>query len=97
MNLFQSGQKKAFNTILGSGGADKYISTSSFLSRGHLAPDADFIYNAGQLATYYHVNVAPQWQVFNAGNWLAVETAVRDLAAKVGYKTYNSNTEKLFS
>ena len=31
-----------------------------------------------QDATYYFTNVAPQWQGFNAGNWLDLENAVRD-------------------
>ena len=53
-----------------------------FFSRGHLAPDADFIYDEWQDATYYFLNAAPQWQSFNGGNWVAVENAVRDYAAR---------------
>ncbi|KAG8250159.1 hypothetical protein J6590_107578, partial [Homalodisca vitripennis] len=77
------GQEKAFDRILGDDGHKLYINNTSFLARGHLAPDADFIYNSGQLLTYYYVNVAGQWQNFNAGNWLIIENAVRDLAVKV--------------
>lgn len=40
-----------------------------FLARGHLAPDGDFIDAASQDATYYYLNMAPQWQSFNGGNW----------------------------
>ena len=36
---------------------------------------------ASQDATYYYINCAPQWQSFNNGNWKALETAVRNLAA----------------
>lgn len=42
--------------------------------------DADFIYAEWQFATYYFVNVAPQWQAFNNGNWKAIEIAVREYA-----------------
>jgi hypothetical protein len=31
--------------------------------QGHLSPDAAFVYNVEQDATYYFVNVAPQFQV----------------------------------
>ena len=79
----RSGQIKAFDQILGSGGSDMYISSSSFLARGHLAPDADFIYNSGQLLTYWYANVAPQWQSFNAGNWLSIESTTRAIATHV--------------
>eukprot|EP00095_Tigriopus_kingsejongensis_P006847 maker-scaffold176_size284796-snap-gene-0.14 protein:Tk06847 transcript:maker-scaffold176_size284796-snap-gene-0.14-mRNA-1 annotation:"duplex-specific nuclease" len=63
------------NQIIESG-----FSTSLYFARGHLAPDADFIYDLFQDATYYFVNVAPQFQSFNNGNWKALEGAVRDYA-----------------
>ena len=40
-----------------------------FLARGHLAPDGDFIDAASQDASYYYLDMAPQWQSFNGGNW----------------------------
>lgn len=49
-----------------------------FLSRGHLTPRADFVYGFQQAATMYYVNVAPQWQQFNGGNWELLERAVRN-------------------
>uniref|UniRef100_A0A1B6LJ00 DNA/RNA non-specific endonuclease/pyrophosphatase/phosphodiesterase domain-containing protein n=1 Tax=Graphocephala atropunctata TaxID=36148 RepID=A0A1B6LJ00_9HEMI len=83
-NLYTKKQQKVtFKKILGT---NSYISSKSFLAKGHLSPDADFIYNSGQLLTYFYVNVAPQWQKFNAGNWLSIETTVRSLAAKVNDK-----------
>ena len=54
-----------------------------FLARGHLSPDADFVYQEWQDATYYFFNAAPQWQVFNGGNWVAVEQEVRSLASRL--------------
>ncbi len=53
---------------------DEYSMT---LARGHLAPDAAFIYDAFQEATYYFINVAPQFQAFNNGNWKALEMKTR--------------------
>lgn len=73
-----------FNDILGS--SQTYINNTSFLSRGHMTPDADFIYTTGQFATYFFVNVAPQFQDINAGNWLKVEVMARNLSAQ-----YNTN------
>lgn len=58
-----------------------FISSKSFLSRGHLAPDADFIFASGQFATYFYVNAHPQFQAVNAGNWLRVESITRNIAA----------------
>ena len=75
------------------------IETSSsgtdYFAKGHLSPDAAFVYNVMQDATYYFINVAPQverihyltntlsqFQSFNNGNWKALEGGVRDLGAK---------------
>jgi len=67
---------------------EEIIETSSsgtdYFAKGHLSPDAAFIYNVEQDATYYFVNVAPQFQSFNNGNWKALEGAVRDLGAQLG-------------
>lgn len=65
---------------------DKYISKTSFLTRGHLAPDADFLYSSLQFITYYFVNVCPQWEIINRGNWLGIEHMVRRVA-----KNYNES------
>ncbi|XP_054258460.1 uncharacterized protein LOC128983249 [Macrosteles quadrilineatus] len=79
----KSSQTIAIDAILGKGEGKRYVNETVFLARGHLAPDADFIFNTGQQMTYYFINVAPQWQPFNAGNWLQVESTVRSLAVKV--------------
>merc|ERR1719228_940896 len=65
--------------------ADKYIqdfNSGLFLARGHLAPNADFIFYSWMDATYHFVNVAPQWQSFNAGNWMWFENGCRDFSAE---------------
>jgi hypothetical protein len=53
------------------------------LSRGHLTPDADFIFTFEQFATYFYLNVAPQFQIINSGNFLKVEKLARNLAASL--------------
>merc|ERR1711970_732792 len=64
------------------------IETSSsgtdYFAKGHLSPDAAFVYDVEQDATYYYINVAPQFQSFNNGNWKALESSVRDLGKKLG-------------
>ena len=49
--------------------------SSSCLARGRLAPDADFTDEEGRDATYTFLNVAPQWQTINNGEWKSVEGA----------------------
>ena len=52
-----------------------------FLARGHMAAKGDFIYGNQQRASFYFINASPQWQRFNALNWVAVEDGSRRLAA----------------
>ena len=65
----KAAQLKRFETILGSeSAAQVYITDKSFLARGHLACDADGVFDSWQTATYFYINVVPQWQsmyVFN--------------------------------
>jgi len=62
--------------------ANEYINVNAqlFLSRGHMAPDGDFISAASQDSSYYFMNVAPQWQTFNGAHWVDVENAARRYA-----------------
>ncbi|XP_055591557.1 uncharacterized protein LOC129743543 [Uranotaenia lowii] len=53
-----------------------------FLARGHLAAKAEFVYVAHQLATFWFMNVAPQWQSFNGKNWQRIESNLRDYLAR---------------
>lgn len=79
----QAYQKSTFSSLLGSSGeASVYINSKSFLSRGHLSPDADFLFASSQLTSYFYVNTCPQWQNINAGNWVRIESAVRRAADK---------------
>jgi len=56
--------------------------SSDWFAKGHLSPDAAFIYDFEQEATYFFINVDPQFQAFNNGNWKAAEAETRKLADK---------------
>eukprot|EP00095_Tigriopus_kingsejongensis_P008765 maker-scaffold151_size306168-snap-gene-0.6 protein:Tk08765 transcript:maker-scaffold151_size306168-snap-gene-0.6-mRNA-1 annotation:"duplex-specific nuclease" len=66
--------------------ADQYIrpDDSFYFARGHLSPNGDFVYFSHQDASFYFMNVAPQWQVFNGGNWYYLESATRDFVEERG-------------
>lgn len=72
-NLYSTATQTAtIAEIVGSSAlAGQYINQGAnlFFSRGHMAPDGDFIDWSSQDASYYFMNVAPQWQTFNGGNW----------------------------
>ncbi|KAF2895398.1 hypothetical protein ILUMI_10778 [Ignelater luminosus] len=77
----QTNQKKVLVQLLGSESlANKYLNKTSFLTRGHLAPDADFLFAGLQFTTYFFINTCPQWEAVNGGNWLGVESMVRKVA-----------------
>lgn len=65
-------------------GSQKYIKESGnyFISRGHLSAKSDFIFGYQQNLTFYFVNVAPQWQTFNGGNWAVLEKNCRNFAQR---------------
>ena len=74
----QSTQLQTMNRTLG-GGAMKYFDSRRglFLSRGHMGAKSDFVYATQQRSTFLFINVAPQWQSFNGGNWQKVEDGLR--------------------
>ncbi|KAI5638102.1 DNA/RNA non-specific endonuclease domain-containing protein [Phthorimaea operculella] len=70
-------QRERLVTVLGEGMDTEYITKKQFLSRGHLAPQADFSLSAVRRATFHYVNTAPQWFRGNAGDWAALEEGLR--------------------
>ena len=62
-------QRKTIAELVGSQElADHYVQdfdSDIYLARGHLSPNADFIFYSWMDSTYHFVNVAPQWQAFN--------------------------------
>lgn len=62
-------QKLTIAEYVGAELADRYVTNTQFLARGHLAAKSDFVFATGQRSTFYFINAAPQWQPFNAGNW----------------------------
>lgn len=68
--------------IFGKTKAEKFLNVT-FLSRGHLAPDADFHFHSWETATYFYANVVPQWQSINVGNWVRIENTVRNKAKEL--------------
>nr|QCF41177.1 DNA/RNA non-specific nuclease 3 [Cylas puncticollis] len=80
-------QRSTINTLLGLDiNSTKYIEDNSnyYLARGHLSARSDHYYAAQQNATFFLINVAPQWQTFNSLNWNQVEIDVRDYAEERG-------------
>lgn len=87
----RSMQRRTISKILGSnklGGELVKPSGDLFLSRGHLAAKTDFIFGNHQLASFYFINAAPQWQTFNGGNWAILEDHLKRFIAR-----RNINTE----
>ncbi|KAL7011616.1 hypothetical protein ACKWTF_014359 [Chironomus riparius] len=80
-------QRATIATILGDqAAADRWIEETSevFLARGHMAAMTDFILATEQRSTFHFLNVAPQWQTFNNGDWVAVEMSTRRFAVDRG-------------
>ncbi|CAH3044356.1 unnamed protein product [Porites lobata] len=59
-----------------------------YLARGHLVPNADFGSDAERALTFIMTNVAPQWQLFNMGNWYALERAIRTYVNRKNRNVY---------
>ncbi|XP_050514381.1 uncharacterized protein LOC126889793 [Diabrotica virgifera virgifera] len=73
--------KYTVNNIVGLNyDSNKYINQGIFINKGHLAAKADFVYESLQKATFRFINIAPQWDKFNAGNWNEAEINSRNYA-----------------
>lgn len=55
-----------------------------YLARGHLLPYSDMIFRSWQRATNTYLNVVPQWQLVNNGNWKTMEEKVQQKASNLG-------------
>ena len=88
MSIFENNQESVETEILGSNTfkgttiIENTASGTNYFAKGHLSPDAGFVYNVQQDATYYFVNVAPQFQSFNNGNWKSLEYNSRELSIR---------------
>ncbi|XP_017466898.1 PREDICTED: uncharacterized protein LOC108359511 [Rhagoletis zephyria] len=82
-NLYkQVTQQATIEAQLGNDASQYFDSNKNvYLARGHMAAKADFDYASGQRASFLFINAAPQWQVFNAGNWERIEDGVRSKVA----------------
>ncbi|XP_017043009.1 uncharacterized protein LOC108089339 [Drosophila ficusphila] len=60
------------------------VKAGLFLARGHLAAKADLIFASQQRSSFNYVNVAPQWQSFNGGQWAVLEDSTRRYVARSG-------------
>lgn len=78
----QASQREVLKQRIGETQANRALALS-YLSRGHLSPDADFLLGTWQDLSYFYINTAPQWQTINAGNWLRLENLIRNFAISV--------------
>ncbi|XP_039486358.1 uncharacterized protein LOC120448424 [Drosophila santomea] len=60
------------------------VKSGLFLARGHLTAKADLIYASQQRSSFNYMNVAPQWQSFNGGQWADLEDSTRRYVARSG-------------
>lgn len=78
-------RKNDFRTdpAVATGSAEDYDYRGSGYDRGHLAPFADFAWNADLAReTFYLSNISPQARQFNQGIWRELEELTRDWAKK---------------
>lgn len=76
-------QLKRFEEIFGDKEKAQEFLNKTYLARGHLAPDGDFLFVSWQFTSYYYINTVPQWQSINNANWKHIESVVRLEADKL--------------
>lgn len=79
----KANQLKRFEEIFGDRETAQEYLNKTYLARGHLAPDGDFIFVSWQFTSYYYINTVPQWQSINNANWKHIESVVRSKADKL--------------
>jgi DNA/RNA endonuclease G (NUC1) len=79
----KANQLKRFEDIFNDRVKAQEFLNKTYLARGHLAPDGDFLFVSWQFATYYYINTVPQWQSINNANWKYVEGSLRAKAHKL--------------
>lgn len=100
----KANQLRRFEEIFGSEDKAKEYLDKTYLARGHLAPDGDFLFVSWQFTTYYYINTVPQWQSINNANWKHIESALRSKADKLdedlvvftgGFEVLRLNNKKI--
>lgn len=72
-------ERKTINKLVSLNQDDtRYVSNAVYLAKGHFAAHCDFVFEAQQKSTYHYINVGPQWQSFNNGNWKTLEIDLRN-------------------
>lgn len=79
----KANQLKRFEDIFGDKEKAQEFLNKTYLARGHLAPDGDFLFVSWQFTSYYYINTIPQWQSINNANWKHIESVVRLKADKL--------------
>lgn len=80
----QAQQLVRFKELLGSEDqAKKYLTDTQYLTKGHMTPNGDGIFNTWRHASFFYENAVPQWKGVNEGNWKRVEELTRDIAAQL--------------
>jgi DNA/RNA endonuclease G (NUC1) len=73
MDIYYLYPKQCYDTI-----TDKRDAKT--ISRGHLTANSDFVYDYQRENTFFLSNAAPQWQITNGGNYIHLETFVKNVA-----------------
>lgn len=59
----KANQLKRFEEIFNNQERAQEILNKTYLARGHLSPDGDFLFVSWQFATYFYINTVPQFQL----------------------------------
>ncbi|KAH8294956.1 hypothetical protein KR018_004729, partial [Drosophila ironensis] len=76
---------RSFRQIFGN--TQQYVRNDRdiIINRGHLTPAGDYLYGDQMCATFKYINVIPQWQSINEGNWETIERWVRNRISAGGH------------